>query len=96
MNKDKTKECPRCHGTCSSCTFGKPNPLVVAHNAGYSQGSQHRATEIMTEMFDSLPEWIDEHYPKGTTKERGCATVALSLFIIEYTKKNKISTHFNV
>ena len=36
-----------------------------------------------------VPDFIEENYPKGETKDRGCATVAIALFLIWLEKKEK-------
>jgi hypothetical protein len=39
-----------------------------------------------------LPEFIDEQYEKGVNKDRGKATVAITLFTIWLEKRNKPKT----
>jgi hypothetical protein len=39
-----------------------------------------------------LPEFIDDSFPKGISKDRGMATVACTLFIIWLEKRNNPKT----
>lgn len=41
---------------------------------------------LFSELEKNLPEYIEETYPKGKTKERGAATVHISLFLLEAKK----------
>jgi hypothetical protein len=37
--------------------------------------------DFMEMAFDRLPEYIDDEYPKGRSKERGKATVHIVLYL---------------
>lgn len=48
----------------------------------YTKGKQ----DVLNDMAANLPEYIDEIYPKGIAKDRGDATVKITLFLLESAK----------
>ena len=44
-------------------------------------------TYTLGELQNLLPEFIEEEYPKGETKDRGKATVAITLYTIWLRKR---------
>jgi hypothetical protein len=46
---------------------------------------------FIREMFNTLPDYIEEFYPKGEAEDRGEATVKITEFIIYQAKKNRVS-----
>ncbi len=46
--------------------------------------------EVLREMYDTLPDYIDEKYPKGVAKDRGEATTKIVMFLLETAKKKRI------
>lgn len=73
------------------------NTVAVKPGSGLRTGLiatsvEKETDETMTINFlerkwiEYLPEYIDNHYPKGVSKERGTVTVYVTLFMIEFIK----------
>ena len=45
----------------------------------------------LQELRNFLPEFIEEEYPKGRTKDRGKATVAITLYSVWLEKREMYS-----
>ena len=46
--------------------------------------------KTLSNMYENLPDYIDENFPKGQAIDRGDATVKICMFLIDYAKKEHL------
>lgn len=88
--------CELCYGKGYSTELSAQSGQVEVNTCTCDRGKQidemltnMHATTVRTMMdaaLEALPEYVEHHYPKGKSKERGAVTVHISEFLTEMKK----------